>query len=179
MSELTVPVTPDDHCQGEADAKCTLVEYGDYQCSYCGQAYPIIQQLQKHFGVDLRFVFRNFPLSEIHPNAEHAAETAEFAGTNGEFWQMHDLLYQNQAALDDENLLVLASRLHLSKDELREALHAETYQPWVKADFLGGVHSGVNGTPTFFVNGQRHDGGFDFDTLADAVRQQVETAEKN
>ena len=179
MSKLTIPVTADDHNQGDADAKCTLVEYGDYQCSYCGEAYPIVKQLQDHFGADLRFVFRNFPLSEIHPNAEHAAETAEFAGANGEFWPMHDLLYQHQAALNDESLLALASRLRLSEDELREAFHAGTYQSWVRKDFSGGVRSGVNGTPTFFLNGQRHDGGFDFETLADAVRQQLETAERN
>ncbi len=173
MSELTVPITSDDHSQGDANAKCTLVEYGDYQCPACGQAAPIVKELQKQFGTDLRFVFRNFPLREIHPNAEHAAEAAEFAGTNGEFWQMHDLLYQNQTALDDESLLALASRLHISEDELREVLHAETYQSWVKKDFSGGVRSGVNGTPAFFLNGQRHDGAFDFATLADAVRQQT------
>ena len=179
MNNLTVPITADDHSQGEADAKCTLVEYGDFQCSYCGQVYPIVKQLQDHFGVDLRFVFRNFPLREIHPNAEHAAETAEFAGINGEFWQMHDLLYQNQATLEDEHLLEFAGHLRLSADELREALHDETYLPWVSADFHGGVHSGVNGTPTFFLNGRRHDNAFNFETLADAVQQQIKTAERS
>ncbi len=179
MSELTIPVTTDDHTEGKADAKCTLVEYGDFQCPACGQAAPIVKRLQDHFGVDLRFVFRNFPLREIHPNAEHAAEAAEFAGDNGGFWQMHDLLYQNQTALEDEHLLAFASRLRLSADELREALHDETYQPWVSADFRGGVHSGVNGTPTFFLNGRRHDNAFDFETLADAIRQQIKTAERS
>lgn len=179
MSELTVPIMPDDHSQGEADAKCTLVEYGDFQCPACGQAAPIVKELQKQFGADLRFVFRNFPLREIHPNAEHAAETAEFAGVNGEFWQIHDVLYRNQATLEDEHLLAFAGHLRLSEDELREALHAQTYQPWVSTDFQGGVHSGVNGTPTFFVNGRRHDGAFDFETLAGAVRKRIETAERN
>ena len=179
MSNLTVPITPDDHSQGEADAACTLVEYGDFQCPACGQADPIVKRLQGHFGAGLRFVFRNFPLREIHPNAEHAAEAAEFAGDNGEFWQMHDLLYRNQATLEDKHLLAFAGRLCLSEDELREALHAETYQPWVSADFRSGVHSGVNGTPTFFLNGERHDAGFDFETLADAVQRQIKTVGRN
>jgi protein-disulfide isomerase len=179
MSRLTIPITINDHRQGEADAKCTLVEYGDFQCPACGQAAPIVRRLQDHFGADLQLVFRHFPLREIHPNAEHAAETAEFSGDNGKFWQMHDLLYQNQATLEDQHLLAFAGHLCLSEDELREALHAETYQPWVAVDFRGGVHSGVNGTPTFFLNGQRHDGAFDFETLAVRIQQQIETAGRN
>ena len=175
MSTLSPPVTASDHAQGDAGAKCTLVEYGDYQCSYCGQAAPVVKRLQEHFGADLRFVFRHFPLSEIHPQAEHAAEAAEFAASNGKFWEMHDQLFRNQATLDDASLLQFAGHLCLSEDELREALHAKTYQPWVKADFLGGVHSGVNGTPTFFLNGRRHDDAFDYKALVSAVRQQIET----
>ncbi len=168
---------PDGHSQGDADARCTLVENGDYQCLACGQAVPVVEALQTQSGTDPRFVFHGFPLSDIRPNAKHAAETAAFAGTNDELWQMHDPLYQ-RAALDDENLPVLASRLHLSQDEFRKALHAEMYQPWVKKDFRICMRSGVNGALTFFVNGQRHDGGFDSDMLADAV-QQLKTTEKS
>ena len=173
MSRLTIPVTAEDHAQGDAGAKCTLVEYGDYQCPYCGEAEPVVKQLQKRFGKDLRFVFRNFPLTEIHPHAEHAAETAEFAAAEGKFWEMHDLLYETQENLGDSALFGDASRLDLSAAKLREALEAGTYRARVRADFSGGVRSGVNGTPTFFLNGQRHDGSFDYDTLADAVQQEI------
>ena len=173
MSQLTVPVTAEDYAQGDANAKCTLVEYGDYECPYCGEAYPIVKQLQKHFGKDLRFVFRNFPLTEIHPYAEHAAETAEFAGANGKFWEMHDLLYQTQDNLKDKALDGDATKLGLSADQLNEALEAGTYRDRVRADFSGGVTSGVNGTPTFYLNGQRHNGSFDYDTLAAAVQQEI------
>ena len=173
MSKLTVPVTAEDHAQGEANAKCTLVEYGDYQCPYCGEAYPIVKQLQERFGKDLRVVFRSFPLTEIHPHAEPAAETAEFAAAGGKFWEMHDLLYRTQENLGDKALAGDATKLGLSADKLDEALEAETYRPRVRADFSGGVRSGVNGTPTFFLNGQRHDGSFDYDTLAAAVQQEI------
>lgn len=173
MSKLSIPVTDKDHKQGNPDARCTLVEYGDYECPYCGQAYPIVKRLQKHFGEELLFVFRNFPLSEIHEHAEHAAETAEFAAANDRFWEMHDLLYENQENLEDDSLLQLASQLHLSTDQLRETLAEGTYRARIKADFSGGVRSGVNGTPTFFINGQRHDGPFDFDDLAISIRKDM------
>ena len=173
MSKLTIPVSAEDHAQGDANAKCTLVEYGDYQCPYCGEAYPIVKQLQKRFGKDLRVVFRNFPLTEMHPHAEHAAETAEFAAANGKFWEMHDLLYQDQENLGDSALSGYAGKLGLSADKLCEALEAQTYRTHVRDDFSGGVRSGVNGTPTFFLNGQRHDGSFDYDTLAAAVQQEI------
>lgn len=176
MSKLTIPVAAQDHSQGEADAQCTLVEYGDYQCPYCGQAYPIVKRLQQHFGKDLRFVFRNFPLSEEHPNAEHAAETAEFAASEGKFWEMHDLLYENQQRLDDDSLVALASKTQVSGDKLREALGTGTYQARVQSDFEGGVRSGVNGTPTFYIDGQRHDGAFDYDTLHTALHERIHAA---
>jgi protein-disulfide isomerase len=174
MSKLSVPVGAKDHLQGSPDAACTLVEYGDYQCPSCGQAYPIVKRVQKHFGKRLAFVFRNFPLSQMHPYAESAAETAEFAGANGKFWEMHDLLYQNQDRLGEEGLLEeLAGELHLSAQPLREALDSKEFQPRVRADFSGGVRSGVNGTPTFFINGQRHDGSYDFASLVEAIDQAI------
>ena len=122
MAKLKVPVSPADHAQGPADAPVTLVEYGDYECPHCGHAYPIVKALQKRFGKQLRFVFRNFPLREIHPNAEAAAETAEFAATQDKFWEMHDLIYENQQDLSDELLSDLANRLKLDARELARAL---------------------------------------------------------
>jgi protein-disulfide isomerase len=173
VSKLYPPVTDQDHSLGAAEAKCTLVEYGDYQCSYCGEAYPIVKRLRKHFADDLRFIFRNFPLGEMHPQAEHAAETAMFAGKYGKFWEMHDLLYENQQRLDDDGLLEMAGSLKLDVDRLQQDLAAGTYLAAVKGDFRGGVRSGVNGTPTFFINGQRHDAGFDLETLTAAIQARL------
>jgi protein-disulfide isomerase len=170
MTKLSVPVSAKDHRQGDADAPCTLVEYGDYQCPSCGQAYPIVKRVQKHYGKRLSFVFRNFPLTQMHPFAEPAAETAEFAGANGKFWGMHDLIYENQARLGDDELLPeLAQQLHLAPAKLLDALESREFEPRVKADFSSGVRSGVNGTPTFFINGQRHDGPYDFASLVEAI----------
>jgi protein-disulfide isomerase len=169
MTKLSVPVSPLDHHQGDPDASCTLVEYGDYQCPSCGQAYPLIKRVQKHFGKRLLFVFRNFPLSQMHRYAEAAAETAEFAAAHHKFWEMHDLLYENQDRLDEGLLVELAQDLHLLPAKLREALESKEFQPRVRADFTGGVRSGVNGTPTFFINGQRHDGSYDFASLVEAI----------
>jgi protein-disulfide isomerase len=169
MSKLSIAVSAKDHRQGDANAACTLVEYGDYQCPSCGQAYPIVKRVQKHFGKRLSFIFRNFPLTQMHPFAEGAAETAEFAGAHEKFWQMHDLLYENQDRLQEKLFAELAEKLHLVPTELRQALETNEFQPRVRADFSGGVRSGVNGTPTFFVNGRRHDGSYDFDSLVEAI----------
>lgn len=171
MAKLKVPVGPEDHSQGGADARCALVEYGDYECPYCGEAYLMVKRIQQHFGERLRFVFRNFPLTQIHPNAEPAAETAEFAGAQGKFWQMHDLLYENQSRLEDALLPALAEELGLSGLELQKALQGGAYRARVRADFSGGVRSGVNGTPTFFINGERHDGSPDYPVLLEAIER--------
>jgi protein-disulfide isomerase len=166
---LKVPVTSNDHSQGDEHAPITLVEYGDYQCPHCGHAYPIVQQVQNHFGKRLRFVFRNFPLNEIHPQAETAAESAEFAGAHKKFWEMHDGIFENQDNLGPPMLLELAETLGLAGAELRKALTSHEYVTRVKEDFMGGVRSGVNGTPTFFINGHRHDGPFEFEDLVAAI----------
>jgi len=171
MNRLLVPVNENDHFQGSADAEWILVEYGDYECPVCGQAYPIVKQLQEHLGDQLLFVFRNFPLREIHPSAEHAAEAAEFAAGYGSFWTMHDLLFENQESLEDEVLIGLAAQIGLSASKLRRSLASEIYRGRIDLDFRGGIRSGVNGTPTFFINGVRHDGGFGFDTLLSAIAQ--------
>ena len=169
MSRLTPAVSETDHCQGPEDAPVTLVEYGDYECPYCGQAYPIVHQVQKALGIRLRFVFRNFPLAEMHPHAERAAEAAEAAAAQGKFWEMHDLLYEHQKALDDAHLAEYAKRLGLDVDRVERELEAGTHTKRVRSDFHSGVRSGVNGTPTFFVNGRRLDGPWDFDGLMDAI----------
>jgi protein-disulfide isomerase len=171
MATLKVPVSVEDHIQGPENAAVTLVEYGDYECPHCGRAYPIVQLVQKHFGSRLRFVFRNFPLSEMHPNAEFAAETAEFAGANGKFWEMHDLLFENQTRLGGPLYAELAHKVHLPVEGLREALEAREYKPRVQADFLSGARSGVNGTPTFFMNGHRHDASYEYEDLVQGIEE--------
>jgi protein-disulfide isomerase len=169
MATQKVPITFNDHIQGNEDAAVTLVEYGDYECPHCGVAYHVIKQVQKHYGPDLRFVFRNFPLAEIHPHAESAAEAAEFAGANGSFWKMHDGIYENQQRLSSKLLFELAADMGLSVEDLRESLAGHEFAPKVRQDFLGGVRSGVNGTPAFFINGVRHDGAYDFESLTAAI----------
>src|SRR3984957_1808460 len=176
MSTLKIPVTAEDHAQGAEHAEVTLVEYGDYECPHCGRAYSIVKRVQKHFGKGLRFVFRNFPPSEMHPSAEGAAEAAEFAGIQGKFWEMHDLLFENQERLGDELFVELAEKLGLSTAALTKALEDGTFGARVRADFSGGVRSGVNGTPTFFINGHRHDASFDFETLVSAIGGATKTA---
>jgi protein-disulfide isomerase len=169
MSKLIVPVGPEDHSQGDPAAEFTLVEYGDYECPHCGTAYAIVKRLQEHFGSRLLFVFRNFPLGQIHPDAEAAAETAEFAGAHGKFWEMHDLLFENQDQLGNELFQNLAEQLGLSSPDLSASLESAEYRKRVKADFSGGVRSGVNGTPTFFINGIRNNGPFDYEYLVNAI----------
>ena len=169
MSTLKIPVGSTDHIQGDQNAALTLVEYGDYECPHCEHAYLIVKRVQKHFGKRLRFVFRNFPLGEMHPHAEFAAETAEFAGTHGKFWEMHDLLYERQNRLGGELFQELAKRLKLASADLLTALETREFLDRVRADFAGGVRSGVNGTPTFFINGQRHDAPFEYADLVAAI----------
>lgn len=167
--KLKAAVSAEDHIQGPEDAAVTLVEYGDYQCPFCGAAHPVVKRLQKHFGESLRFVFRNFPLTEIHAMAETAAETAEYAATQGKFWEMHDGIYEHQSRLSVELLTSLAEKHGLDARSLGEALENSTFEERVKKDFMSGVRSGVNGTPSFFINGARHDGPADFDSLASGI----------
>ena len=173
MATLKIPVSSTDHIQGDEHAPVILVEYGDYECPHCGMAYPIVKQMQKRFGKRLAFVFRNFPMNQIHPDAEDAAETAEFAAAQNRFWEMHDAIFENQDALGRPLLLDLAEKLGLASEVLNRALDDGKYTERVKEDFTGGVRSGVNGTPTFFINGQRHDGSFAFEALVEAVESRL------
>jgi protein-disulfide isomerase len=166
---LTVPVSERDHIQGPDEAPATLLEYGDYECPFCGAAYPIIKEVQARMGERLRFVFRNFPITTSHPHAEQAAEAAEAAGAQGAFWPMHDLLYENQKRLGDRDLVGYAEQLGLDVDRFDRELSEHAHAARVHEDFMSGVRSGVNGTPGLYINGARHDGSYDVDTLLAAL----------
>ena len=157
-ARLTPRVGARDHAQGPEDAPVTLVEYGDYECPHCGRAYPIVKTLQRTLGNDLRFVFRNFPLAKSHEHAEHAAEMAEAAGQEGKFWPLHDVLFENQDALEDQDLIGYAASLGIDPAWAAAALAEGVFAERVREDFASGVKSGVNGTPTFFINDVRYDG---------------------
>jgi protein-disulfide isomerase len=172
---LTLDVGERDHIAGSPRAKIVLVEYGDYQCPYCGAAYPIVKKIRKELGSRLAFVFRNFPLTNVHPHAEWAAETAEAAGAQGKFWEMHDTLFEHQDSLGDEAFFAPYEKklkLDLSKLEREVAEHVSS--PRIREDYMSGIRSGVNGTPTFFINGVRYDGYPEFRPLVAAL----EAAEK-
>ncbi|GAB2658167.1 DsbA family protein [Gordonia jinhuaensis] len=157
---LTEPVGPDDHVQGADDAPLTIVEYGDYQCSYCGQAYPIIKDLQREYGDQIRFCFRNFPIPEIHDQALSAAQTAEYAARGGRFWAAHDALYEHQDRLGNDYYTALVGELGLDESGLSTALDSDEFIGDIQHDINTGLRSGVNGTPAFFVNDEFFPGPF-------------------
>ena len=158
LNELVVPVGERDHINGSFDAPVILVEYGDFECPHCGRAYPIVKAVQRALGDDLAVVYRHFPLAEAHPHATLAAEAAEAAGAQGKFWAMHDMLFEHQDALELEDLLGYADALGLDRVRVARELESGEYAQRVRGDFRSGVRSGVNGTPTFFINGARFDG---------------------
>ena len=175
-AQLLVPVTERDHSIGPSNAVVTLVEYGDFECSFCRKAYSMLQGLRRYMGDNLRFVCRHFPLAEAHPHAQHAAEAAEAAGAQGKFWEMHDILFQSQDALEDEDLVMYAARIGIDFQRVSQELAAGAYTRRVRDDFRGGARSGVNGTPTFFINGARYDGNWGdanefIQVLSDAASQ--------
>ena len=165
MRERVIEIRPDDHVSGSPNAPVTLVEYGDYECPHCGAAFPIIENIRRRLADRLRFVYRHFPLTQSHPHAEHAAEIAEAAGERGAFWAMHETLFANQRALDDVSLVAYAQSVGVDPQWAAEALAAGTFAPRVREQFMSGVRNGVNGTPTFFINGVRHDAGYDVASL--------------
>ncbi|MGH9880986.1 MAG: DsbA family protein, partial [Pyrinomonadaceae bacterium] len=160
-ARLVVPVSKPDHIRGPATAPVTLVEYGDYECPYCGAAHLITSKILEATPDRLRFVFRHFPLSEVHPHAKLAAEAAEAAGAQGRFWPMHDLLFENQQTLDERHLVGFAEELGLDTKRFVRELNEGIYRERVREDFKSGVKSGVNATPTIFINGIRHDGSWE------------------
>jgi protein-disulfide isomerase len=170
LVDLAVPVDPArDHLRGPAEAPVTVVEYGDFECPYCGKAEPVMRELLADFG-DVRYVWRHLPLSDVHPNAELAAEASEAAAAQGAFWEMHDLLLDHQGELRPRHLHSYAQQLDLDPDRFREDLQRHAHSPRVEEDVDSADSSGVTGTPTFFVNERRHDGAYDIDTLSAAVR---------
>ena len=173
QTQLAVPVNAQDHSRGPKDAPITLIEYGDFECPHCGQAHYQLQELEKAIGESMRLVFREFPLTTVHPHAAQAAEAAESAGAQRKFWPMHDILFENQDALAEEDLLQYAAAIDLDVEQFARDLSQERFAPRVREHFMGGVRSGVNGTPTFFINGVRHDGGFDYQSLLEAINEQL------
>lgn len=169
-SMLAVPVSAHDHIQGNAHAVVTLVEYGDFQCPACGMAYLAVKQIQRRYAGNLRFVFRHFPLSQAHPYAHMAAELAEAAAIEGPFWAMHDWLYENQddwVADGAAGLEAGVQALGLDKTAIAATLRNPDIDAHIRRDFMGGVRSGVNGTPSFYVNGDLYQG--DFDSLVHSI----------
>ena len=176
---LRPPVSEHDHAAGPADAPLTLVEYGDYQCPHCAAADPAVRAVQKAFGKELRFVFRNFPLAEMHPAAEPAAEFAEGAAVQGKFWEAHDAIFawsrrHGPPSLGPEAFASIAVTLKLEAEKLEAEVSSHRYLERIKNDFNSGIRSGVNGTPSFFINGVRFDGAPTVEDLTDALRAALE-----
>jgi protein-disulfide isomerase len=169
MSMLRMPVDQRDHIRGGPQARVTLVEYGDYQCPFCAAANPVVHLLEERHGPALRVVYRHFPLNEVHPFAQTAAEAAEYAGEHRLFWEMHDAIFANQPRLSVTLLFAIAGTLKLSQVGLRDSIAQATHADKIAADFIGGIRSGVNGTPCFFVNGRRHEGRASLTELSMAI----------
>lgn len=165
MPRSHASVTARDHVRGPARAQVTLLEYGDYQCPFCGEAFWVLRDIEERFRRELRFVFRNFPLTEVHPLALEAAEAAEAAGAQHKFWEMHDLLYQNQPRFELGDLGAYATELGLDLDAFTSDLESHRHRERIREDFMDGVRSGVNGTPSFYVNGAKYDGSYALDDL--------------
>ncbi|BBO30768.1 DsbA family protein [Lacipirellula parvula] len=168
-AQLTLPVSARDHQFGDRRAAVTIVEYGDYECPYCARAHLVVKDLADRLGDAWNFVFRNFPLTTIHPHAQHAAEAAEAAGAQGLFWEMHDYLFLHQDSLSDRDLVRDASLLGVEEQQFVDDLRDHKFADRVREDFLSGARSGVNGTPTFFINGVRYDGPIESGSILAAI----------
>ena len=175
VSNLALPMEDRDHIQGPIDAPVVLLEYGDYECPFCGEFHPVIKAIQEQMGEKLCFAFRNFPLPNSHPHAIHAAGAAEAAGAQGQFWEMHDLLFENQDALEDEDLLRYAVTLRLDAHRVMADVQADRHSGRIRQDFKSGTRAGVNGTPTLFINGERYDGARDLRPLLAAIRLELKS----
>ncbi|HEX5893488.1 MAG TPA: thioredoxin domain-containing protein [Solirubrobacterales bacterium] len=170
MTELTPPLSAEDHVDGPGRAPLELVMYGDFQCPYCTAAYPIMRRVRDQLAGRLRFAFRHFPLRDVHPDAQGAAEAAEAAAAQGAFWQMHDRMYESRGALSPEDLIAHAGGLGLDAGRLAAELDSSVHAPRVQRDLDSGLASGVRGTPTFFVGGRRHAGSFDAASVVAALK---------
>ncbi len=173
---LALPVNDRDHIWGPADASVTLLEYGDFECPHCGQAHPVVKELQRLASDHMRFVFRHFPVTSSHPHSQHASEAAEAAAAQGAFWEMHDTLFEHQYALNDAHLLTYAGLIALDLVRFKRDMIDHRHSDRVREDFLSGARSGVNGTPTFFINGVRHNGSYDLPVLLAAIEDAADQA---
>ena len=174
METFTTPrVTADDHAQGPSDAPVTVVEYGDYECPYCRGAFRDVQEMLDEYRGKLRFVFRNFPIPQLHPHAAQAAEAAEAAGAQGKFWEMYQLLLQAHARLDTDSLVGYAGLIGLDVPRFAEDLAENRHAARIESDLQEGLRNGVNATPKFYVNGQRVDGKTPLEHVEELVRQAV------
>jgi protein-disulfide isomerase len=177
--DLAVPVSPQrDHIRGPVDAPVTLLEYGDYECPYCGSAHEIVNAIRARMRDQLCFAFRHFPLRSMHPNAELAAEAAEAAGHQRKFWAMHHMLYENQQRLTAPDLLAYAASLGLDLGLFGSDLANRVHAPKVQNDLMSSVRSGVKGTPSFYINGMRHDGAWDLATLLAALQEELDARKR-
>jgi len=167
---LRSEVNEKDHILGNEDAAIVLVEYGDYECPYCGRAFIEMKKVKKDMGDDLKFVFRNFPLTNMHPYAMHAAIASEVAGDSGKFWEMHDLLFENQNSLEDEYLVDYAKKLGLDEKDFETKFSEPKFKEKVEEDLESGLRSGVNGTPSFFVNGEKYEGDYTASAITEYLR---------
>ena len=173
MTQLVPAVNSNDHSFGNPAAPLELVEYGDYECPYCGLAYPIVKVIQRKLGSEMKFVFRNFPLSKIHAHAFSAAVATEAAGLQDKFWEMHDLIFQNQKALDVENIFRFARAIGIDLERFKNDIEQKTLIDKVEKDFESGLRSGVNRTPTFFINGKKYDGDWRAEQLFQYLKSQL------
>jgi protein-disulfide isomerase len=169
MKELTPPLSAEDHVDGPERAELELVMYGDFQCPYCTAAYPIVRRIRDRLAGRLLFAFRHFPLRDIHPDAERAAEAAEAAAAQGAFWEMHDRMYESNGALAREDLIGYTAELGLDSERVAAELDSSAHLPRVQRDLESGIASGVTGTPGFFVGGRQHTGSFDASSLVTSL----------
>jgi protein-disulfide isomerase len=173
IERLSVPVSEQDHIRGKVQAPATLVEYGDYECPDCEHAAPIVNLLRERFGQTMRFVFRHFPQSTVHPHASTAAQAAEAAGAQGRFWDMHDILFKHQKDLIDHDITHFAVLIGLELYRFEAELGSERFARRVREDHQSGVESGVKGTPTFFINGARYRGAVSVEAMSDAISKSL------
>lgn len=171
MSLLKPPFNKTDHFKGNPDSTVQLLEFGDFQCPHCAAAHPMLKKIEKTFGSEMLFIFRHFPLSESHPYAQIAAIASEAAALQGNFWEMFDLIFENQYRLSREMLPELAKMLHLNTKEFKKDLNDPALAEKVESDFESGILSGVNGTPSFYINGRKYDGPYTYESLTLALKK--------
>jgi protein-disulfide isomerase len=172
-NKLAVPVTEMDHAKGRPDAAIELVEYGDFECPYCRKAFGIVTRLLQTYGDNVHYVFRNFPLQNMHPHALSAAKAVEAAALQRRYWQMHELLFENQDELDDENLMSLADEIGLNVNQFERAFKSSTVMKRIESDVEGARQSGVESTPAFFINGRKYEGDWSYDSLSEILNSLV------